>query len=183
MKITKCTLRTNGKKIRVEDRELLGCIEILLEGVSPDGNKSADRLTVKYEGGKAVYGKNPENEKAFADIERFMTACDNGLKPTVQRYHSFSGGGPEYSMKLHERGIFTYFCNKEYNQPGGEFLCGGGFDYIYRLYPLRQGKAAATITASSPICPQPPIKMTVEVNDKLEMTISQEVKKDERFPF
>ncbi len=109
-----------------------------------------------------------DDAELLADIRRYFNACINETAECkVLYFHSFDGGGPEYSFETEVKGIFTWYCERRYAKAGHEQLCGAGYDVIYSLYPLRKGKATAKITSFSPICPAENLRLFVETDEEL----------------
>lgn len=176
--------RTGGKKLfsknefkKKVDIKYLRSLDIFFEPYEfdtwdknePEG-KSFVRIDYK---GESFFGGNDE---IIEDIERYFNACLNETaKPVVLSFHSFDGGGPEYSFKNEVKGIFTWYCERKYLKADHEELCGAGYNIYYTLYPLRKGKASALITASSPICFEPAKRLFAEVDDELRIIYRIEI--------
>lgn len=111
----------------------------------------------------------------FEDIQRYFTVCfEEKMEPICFSFHSFEGGGPEYSLETEVKGIFTWYSKKHYYREDHEMLCGAGFDVEFTLYPLRTGHATAILKGDSPICPEPPRRVFVDVDENLKMTYHME---------
>ena len=138
--------------------------------------EEVDRLFVKRDGHDYEVSSDAEIDfipAMFEDLKRYFTCCFEGtIKPYDMYLHSFDGGGPEYEFKTEKKGIFTWYCEKHYQKADHEEMCGAGYDVIYSLFPMRKGKASALLTADSPICPDPPTRIFVDVSDKLEVSIT-----------
>lgn len=117
-------------------------------------------------------GDSFEDENVFEDIRRYLEVCfDEKLKPVRLSYHSFDGGGPEYTFVSEIKGIFTWYCERVYSKADHETLCGAGYEVVYTLYPLRKGKATALISGSSPIAPVEEERIYVEVDENLSIRV------------
>lgn len=104
----------------------------------------------------------------FDQLQKYFEAyCDSTAQPFTLSFHSFDGGGPEYSFENEKTGVFTWFSERVYNNPNHEQLCGSGFDVRYSIYPLRAGEATAVIKGSSPICREPDRRLFVSVGEDL----------------
>lgn len=114
----------------------------------------------------------PEDEKnIFRDLYRYFTMYwEEIVKPITLSYHSFDGGGPDFSMQIKEKGIFTWYSLRNYYNEDHEKLSGAGYTITYTLYPLRTGKSSAILTAFSPICPQSTREIFVKVDENFCMT-------------
>ncbi len=116
-----------------------------------------------------------EGEGLFKECEQFLQCLyQEAPKPLVLTYPSFDGGGPSYTMTIHQPGIFTWFCRKVYHSPDHDQVCGAGFDYVYKLYPVRCGTASAVIRGASPICPEEKVSLKVCVDENLTLTCETE---------
>ena len=141
------------------------------------GSENADKLFIKRDGSEYSISSDVGQEfvkPMFEDLKRYFTCCFEGTaRPYEMHLDSFDGGGPEYEFTTEKKGIFTWYCRRQYYKADHEELCGAGFDVIYSLFPLRKGTASAILKADSPICPEPPRRIYVNVSDKLEVSISQ----------
>ncbi len=111
----------------------------------------------------------------FLDLKRYLNACfSEKLKSFSLSYHSFDGGGPQYSIETHMKGIFTWYYNNIYQDSNHENLCGAGYDWVCDFYPLRPGEDEAVITGDSPICPTPKQIVHIKVDDNLNISYTIE---------
>lgn len=168
------------KDKKISDIEYLRNLDIFFERYEFE-NWNTDEIpfdeydVVKIEYNNTFYYLSDQNTgetdaEIFSDLKRYFNACINGVpKPAVLSFHSFEGGGPEYSFKTEIKGIFTWYSRCVYNKPGHEQLCGAGYDIIYELYPLRKGRATAVITSGSPIVPESSQRITVIVDENLKI--------------
>lgn len=157
-------------------KEYLSNLDIFFERYDFENfNRGEDELNssegVKIEREGRFYTCFKNENRIFDDIKKYLEMCFcNAVNPVELRFHSFDGGGPEYAFKTEVKGIFTWYCERVYYKPEHEQLCGAGFDVIYYLYPLRVGEASAVITAHSPICEEPPQRIFVKTDEKLNIT-------------
>lgn len=115
--------------------------------------------------GLCFFTRDSETVKQIND---YLNAYFDGTaQPFTLSFHSFDGGGPEYSFENEKTGVFTWFSERVYNNPNHEQLCGSGFDVRYSIYPLRAGEATAVIKGSSPICREPDRRLFVSVGEDL----------------
>lgn len=109
-----------------------------------------------------------EDKNVFTDIKRYLEAWFNETADFIcLSYHSFDGGGPEYTFETEIKGVFTWYCERIYAKENREEICGAGYDVVYTLYPLRKGKSSAKVSGSSPIAPVGTETINIEVDENL----------------
>ena len=90
----------------------------------------------------------------------------------VLRYHSFEGGGPEYSAEFAQEGIAGYTCVREYAKKSKEPICGAPFFYVFTFRGLRPGCTKLKISSFSPIVPPEQEEYLVEVDESLHIKLT-----------
>ena len=123
---------------------------------------------------------NKEEKSIFNDLKRYIESYyKESFKPIVLSFHSFDGGGPIYNLKMIKSDIFTWYSKRKYYNANHENLCGAGYDVIYTFFPLRKGKGSAKVTGDSPICKVAKSKITIDIDENLNMKESVIEVKDE----
>ena len=144
------------------------------ELLTSDEGDTTEYVTIVSEEKEILY-KNSANssekiKEMFTQIKYyFQNYWRENIQPILLSFHSFEGGGPEFRLMMEKKGIFTWYSRKHYFQENHENLCGAGFNVEFSLYPLRMGEATAKILGDSPICPQPPQKIMVQVDENFGM--------------
>ena len=95
-----------------------------------------------------------------------------GKKPATLSFHSFDGGGPQYSVVLNSD-IVSYKSERHYNKPDHKRLKGAGYDVIFTFTGLKTGETALTVQKRSPIreTDSQDRKYKVTVDNDLNVTI------------
>ncbi len=150
-----------------------------LWGNNDISDEATDILTIEIENVKHTLYRTPslseKNKQLMSDIRKYLRVCfDCPPSPKTISCHSFEGGGPEYQFQTVVKGIFTWYSQRQYAKADHERLCGAGYDAIFSLYPLRTGTGTAILTGSSPICPTETLKITVDVDDQLNLQYKTE---------
>ena len=78
-------------------------------------------------------------------------SAGNQPRTAEARYHSFDGGGMEYSLSVEPEGIVTWSSERDYSDPDHEELDGAGYDVVFRFAGVAQGSAHASVAGFSPI--------------------------------
>ena len=156
--------KTENKQVDIKVLRSLDIFFNSLElNVCIDGKSG---FAVTFEGDDSCY--TLDDGIVFDQLQKYFEAYFDGTaQPFTLSFHSFDGGGPEYSFENEKTGIFTWFSERVYNNPNHEQLCGSGFDVRYSIYPLRAGEATAVIKGSSPICREPDRRLFVSVGEDL----------------
>jgi hypothetical protein len=79
-------------------------------------------------------------------IMRMLT----GKEQAMLSFHSFDGGGPQYSIEL-DSDIVSYESKKEYDKPDHKRMRGAGYDVIFTFTGLKAGETVVTVKKRSPI--------------------------------
>ena len=95
-----------------------------------------------------------------------------GKKPATLSFHSFDGGGPQYSIVL-DSDIVSYKREKRYKKPDHKRLKGAGYDVIFTFTGLKAGETVLTVQKRSPIreTDSQDRKYKVKVDKDLNVTI------------
>ncbi len=94
-----------------------------------------------------------------------------GKKEAVLQFDSFDGGGPEYKIKVKDKSIVKYTCEKQYEKDDHEELDGAGFDIVYTFKGKKPGKTDIVVTGASPDNKNYRAAYTAKVDKKLNITI------------
>ena len=86
-------------------------------------------------------------------------------------FHSFDGGGPEYTFKIDDPTVVSYTSERRYSKANHDELDGAGYDVVVTLTGLRHGKATLTVTARSQIADHFEKIYTVTVDEDLSVTV------------
>ena len=140
-----------------------------------------EKLDAKYEEGKG-YTMSFEMPKEGASIkvaapykdpttgeEKLVSVSKN---PSLS-FHSFDGGGAEYSAKIDDTDILKYTYEKVYSKANHEELEGAGYDVYYTLEGLKPGRTQLTISAESPLYEEADAVYDVIVHDNLMISITK----------
>lgn len=96
-----------------------------------------------------------------------------GGKTAELSFHSFDGGGPEYSFSIKDPDIADFTTQRKYDKPDHEELDGAGYDVVLTLTGKKAGKTVLTAEYSSPIGDSGVEKYSVTVADDLSVTAKQ----------
>ena len=88
-------------------------------------------------------------------------------------FHSFDGGGPEYSVKIDDPSIVSYTSLHDYGKKNHELIEGAGYNVIFTFKGLKAGTAEMTVLSRSPIMEDEDYKYLIEVNDDLKVFIQE----------
>ena len=69
--------------------------------------------------------------------------------PTLS-FHSFDGGGPEYSVEIADPTVVSCTQERVYPDPDHEELDGAPYDVVFTFTGLKQGSTAVTVRQSGP---------------------------------
>ena len=103
------------------------------------------------------------------------TVLENEPEPEKQLttlvFDSFDGGGPEYEISLDDPEIVSYTMKKKYYSDEHEQLTGAGYDVIFTFTGIKPGNTVMTVSAFSPIAPEPDRVYSVVVDEELNVKI------------
>ena len=84
---------------------------------------------------------------AFIFLFAFCGCVDQSApKEAVLSFHSFDGGGAEYSVEVDDPDILAYSSEKKYSKANHKELNGAGYDVIFSFKGLKPGKTSVTVT-------------------------------------
>lgn len=92
-------------------------------------------------------------------------------------FHSFDGGGPEYTVRIDDPTVVSCSSERRYNKADHKALDGAGYDVVFTLTGLRQGKTTLTVSARSPIADSFDNIYTVTVADDLSVSVEKTAEK------
>ena len=99
------------------------------------------------------------------------TAYVDSGEPAKLTYHSFEGGGPEYSAEIEDGQILFCSSRRYYADDDHEELDGAGYDVVLIFTGLKSGETDVTITCFSPIDGNYEEKYHATVNEDLDVTL------------
>ena len=88
-------------------------------------------------------------------------------------FHSFDGGGPEYSVKIDDPSIVSCTSRRDYGKKNHEVIDGAAYNVIFTLKGLKAGTTEMTVFAHSPIMEDEEYKYRIEVNDELMVSVQE----------
>lgn len=163
-------LASGNSETKQADIRVLRSLDIVFNGIESEPFDASD-------------ADKPHISVLFEDDAEECVICDSGLlkqlavyldaysdgtaEPFSLSFHSFDGGGPEYSFENEKTGIFTWYAERVYNSTDHEQLCGAGYNVYFHVYPLKAGEATAVISGDSPICREPKRRLFVTVAQDL----------------
>jgi len=86
----------------------------------------------------------------FVSAGNTIMSMLTGKEQATLSFHSFDGGGPQYSIEL-DSDIVSHESKKEYNKPDHKRLRGAGYDVIFTFTGLKAGETVVTVKKRSPI--------------------------------
>ena len=116
------------------------------------------------------------------DVKLSVRAVNSSVAPepvfskqATLSFHSFDGGGPEYTVIPEDATIFSYTSERNYGKADHENIDGAGYDVIFTFTGLKAGSTAFTISEYSPIMGEvvDEIVYGVTVNDSLEISLEE----------
>lgn len=93
-----------------------------------------------------------------------------GHAAAVLSFHSFDGGGPQFSIVL-QSDIVSFTEKKKYHKLNHKRLHGAGYDIIFTFTGLKAGETTMVIEERSPIATNADRLYTVKVDDRLHVEI------------
>lgn len=110
------------------------------------------------------------NVYEFGGINDWTGEIVTGGKPTTLSFHSFDGGGPEYTIDV-DSDIVSCQSTKEYADANHEELDGAGFVVIFTFTGIRTGETSMTVKERSPVSGNLNHVYNVKVDQNLNLTI------------
>lgn len=100
------------------------------------------------------------------------------LQSATLEFHSFDGGGPEYSVVIEDPSIVSYSSERKYSKSNHEELDGAGYTVIFTFTGLKQGETKMTVQERSPIADNSDTVYNVTVANDLTVTLTKMTTKD-----
>ena len=107
----------------------------------------------------------------FDEINKYMyTYWYKEVKPIAISFHSYDGGGAQYYINKSEpNSAVTWYSQKNYESKKKKDTGGAGYNIFFMFYPIRKGKATYIIKAVSPLYRVNDTKVTITVDDDLNL--------------
>ena len=67
---------------------------------------------------------------------------------TTLSFHSFDGGGSEYSVEIGDTSVLCCQSERHYAKADHEKLDGAGYDVVFAFDGLKEGKTTVTVTCT-----------------------------------
>ena len=110
----------------------------------------------------------------FTALLMLLTGCSNPKNNTATlTFHSFDGGGPEYSTLIEDTTVVSCSSERKYNKSNHEELDGAGYNAVFTFTGLKPGETKVTVQERSPIGDNRDIVYNVKVADDLSVTITE----------
>jgi len=111
--------------------------------------------------------------------ENEVTEIDSmNTKTSTLEFHSFDGGGSEYSVVIEDTTIVSYTSERKYSDCNHEELDGAGYTVIFTFTGLKQGETKMTIQERSPITDNTDTVYSITVANDLTVTLTEMTTKD-----
>lgn len=91
----------------------------------------------------------------------------------VLRFHSFDGGGPDYTAVIDDESILRCERRVEYNDPNHAQLDGAGFDVYFDFFGCKAGQTRVTVQERSPLTGNYDTVYQAVVNDALHVELQE----------
>ena len=101
------------------------------------------------------------------------TASQKGSGATQLSFHSFDGGGPQYSVRVDDPTLVSVAEKRRYSKKDHEVLEGAGYEVIFTFTGLRAGTTAMTVEERSPIAGNCDRIYEVTVDEQLRVTLRE----------
>lgn len=111
----------------------------------------------------------------FAAVQHGCTEAPK--EKTTLSYHSFDGGGPEYSVSIGDTSILSCQTEKQYAKADHGELDGAGFDLVFTFNGLKEGKTDVTVTCTMRGTEEDKFVYDATVDRNLKVTLEQREKK------
>lgn len=99
--------------------------------------------------------------------------AETGAKETTLSFHSFDGGGPEYSVSIGDPEMLSCRQSKQYAKANHEELNGAGYDVILTFAGLKEGKTSVTVTCTMRGTEEDRFVYDAEVDKELKVTLEK----------
>ena len=88
-------------------------------------------------------------------------------------FHSFSGGGPTFSLQIDDESLISVQRTVRYDKKNHKELDGAGYDVIFTFTGLRPGTTSATVAERSPIAGNFDRLYEITVDSSLKVTLRE----------
>ena len=106
----------------------------------------------------------------FGGINTWTGEIVTGGQPAVLSFHSFDGGGPEYSIVL-DSDIVSWKSAREYADANHDELDGAAYQVVFTFTGVKPGEATMTVEERSPIAGNLDHEYAVKVDNDLNVTV------------
>lgn len=89
-------------------------------------------------------------------------------------FHSFDGGGPEFSVVIADESLISYSIRRRYSNADHGKLCGAGYSVEITFTALRTGVTEITIEERSPIADNLDHVYRAAVGSELDITLEKQ---------
>ena len=104
----------------------------------------------------------------------FASCTSRRTEDAVLSFHSFDGGGPEYTVTVEDPSVISVECARKYAKSNHEKLSGAGYTETFTFKGLRAGETKLTVSAQSPITGNTDTQYIAVVDDTLHVTLTKE---------
>ena len=92
---------------------------------------------------------------------------DPRFKPSeTLRFHSFDGGGMQYTVKIDDPSVVSCRSEREYSNPDHELIDGAAYNMAFTFTGLEKGRTTVTVYGRSPIMDDEETIYEVEVDER-----------------
>ncbi|MCR4615646.1 MAG: hypothetical protein K5756_05810 [Clostridiales bacterium] len=142
----------------------------------------SERLNTGYDDDKGfiISFEMPAHDVTLTVEQRNLMVTDDPYTTEKQfekeaklSFHSFDGGGPEYSIKIDDPSVVSCTSKRDYGKKNHEVIDGAAYDVIFKFKGLKSGTTDITVHSSSPIMDDEEYRYLVEVNDDLKINIEE----------
>ncbi|MCR5485250.1 MAG: hypothetical protein K6F09_06615 [Clostridiales bacterium] len=133
-------------------------------------------LTYDDKTGFCINFEMPSHDVKLTVGSRNISAADEGSifkSEEVLKFHSFDGGGPEYSVTVDDPSVASCTSERRYQKKDHEELDGAGYDVIFTVKGLKEGETTMTVSSFSPIVESEEIHYLITVNSALKISVRQ----------
>lgn len=119
----------------------------------------------------------PEHNVKLAVASKNISVAENfGFykEEEVLTFHSFDGGGPEFTVDIEDPSVASYQSVRRYNKPDHDMLTGAGYDVFLIFKGLKAGSTRMTVSSFSPIAGSEEYSYIITVNEKLMITVKEQ---------
>lgn len=140
-----------------------------------------EKISASYEEGKGFVIEfiMPEHDVVLeANSESSMLPSVPEAQPEFEEnptltFHSFDGGGPEYSLIIDDPSLVEVTSEQDYGNENHEEIDGAAYNVIFTFTGVKAGMTAMRVEARSPIGDNYDSFYEITVNDELQTSIVQ----------